>query len=426
MDSSPNQSLAGELEKLKTELKSVHKQHEVLVEAVNDVTSKVVSLETESKELEKENETLLETLKESTCESNKIDKSDDEIVSMLKEKLRSLQSELDTESEEVQAKVAALESNLIQSNTQTSDKQDGHDKCKQEICLLQAQIEDLKEELCYCEKHNENLLAEKVRLTVTICELEKNINELNCLIGAKSESLSSSLETLKSAEEEKKMLCAEIASLKAPGGGGMREKSLFSEVEDKRQSKATELQYLVDKYNNLKQDIIMKNGEIKTLKSTNSKLKMQWDDEVKKAQEENSMLLECYRNRIHELMIKARELSEERPECPQVITITEDDHSQLPLVDDVIKKAKARAQNLHADMVRQSIPYLGGIEMLRGVHQDIKVIKTQLDKDQAEIKQLRSCLSDYDKENGSIQCNRIQDLKLSDPKSNDNKQGYTD
>lgn len=25
---------------------------------------------------------------------------------------------------------------------------------------------------------------------------------------------------------------------------------------------------------------------------------MQWDDEVRKAQEENSMLLECYRNRI--------------------------------------------------------------------------------------------------------------------------------
>lgn len=39
-------------------------------------------------------------------------------------------------------------------------------------------------------------------------------------------------------------------------------------------------------------------------------------------------------------MIKARDLAEERPESPQVITITEDDHSQLPLVDEVIKKAK--------------------------------------------------------------------------------------
>lgn len=54
--------------------------------------------------------------------------------------------------------------------------------------------------------------------------------------------------------------------MKIPGVNEMKEKSLFSEVEDKRQTKAMELQALVDKYNNLKQEIITKNDEIKALK----------------------------------------------------------------------------------------------------------------------------------------------------------------
>ena len=61
----------------------------------------------------------------------------------------------------------------------------------------QAQIEDLREELCYYEEENENVLSVKVRLTVAASELEQKINELNCLIGAKSESLASVHETLK-------------------------------------------------------------------------------------------------------------------------------------------------------------------------------------------------------------------------------------
>lgn len=401
MDNSFNQNCAlEELEKYKSELKSVQKQHEMLIEDVNDVCSKVLNLEIESIELEKENEALLETLRENKNTSNKTDSSD-ETVSRLKKRLRSLQSQLDTESEGMLAKiaeVAMLERNLIQSNNGLTDNRDGHAKCKQEATLLQMQIKDLKDELYYYEEDNETILSEKIKLTLTINELEQKITELNCLIGAKSESLASLLETLKSAEEEKKMLCAEIASFKEPGISEMREKSLFSEVEDKRQTKAAEFQVVTDKYNNLKQEIVAKNEEIKAMKCANSKLKMQWDDEVRKAKEENNMLLECYRNRIQELMIKARDLAEERPESPQVITITEDDHSQLPLVDDVIKETKARTQNLHADMVRQSIPYLGGIEMLRGVHQEIRALKTQLNKGQTEISQLISRLSPYNKD----------------------------
>lgn len=47
-------------------------------------------------------------------------------------------------------------------------------------------------------------------------------------------------------------------------------------------------------------------------------------------------------------------------------------------------------------MVRQSIPYLGGTEMLRAVHQEIRVLKTHLNKEQVEINELKSCLSQYD------------------------------
>lgn len=52
-------------------------------------------------------------------------------------------------------------------------------------------------ELRYYEENNESLLSEKVRLTVASSELEQKINELNCLVEAKSESLISLLETLK-------------------------------------------------------------------------------------------------------------------------------------------------------------------------------------------------------------------------------------
>lgn len=60
---------------------------QTLVEDVDDVCSKVLSLENENSELEKENEALLETLKESKSDPKKVNNGDDEIVSMLKEKV---------------------------------------------------------------------------------------------------------------------------------------------------------------------------------------------------------------------------------------------------------------------------------------------------------------------------------------------------
>lgn len=49
-----------------------------------------------------------------------------------------MQRELDTETEEMQEKVAVLEKTLIQLETDAPVNRDEHEKCKQEMSLLQV------------------------------------------------------------------------------------------------------------------------------------------------------------------------------------------------------------------------------------------------------------------------------------------------
>lgn len=83
--------------------------------------------------------------------------------------------------------------------------------------------------------------------------------------------------------------------------------SLFAEVEDRRQVMLEKMNSMRASYHEMKRSYLAKENEIKVLKTERAALIRKWEDSSVEAVEQETALVDAYKNRIADLEKKLKE-----------------------------------------------------------------------------------------------------------------------
>ncbi|KAL1139088.1 hypothetical protein AAG570_009149 [Ranatra chinensis] len=305
-------------------------------------------------------------------------------------KIDALQKTVEEDRKHAKQKILQLQSTIETFSVPVSEEnyKAEFDAANDELSLLITEVADLKEMLADANSAVERSKSEKLVVLEQLKELDNELSETKDILKSQNEMIQSTKEALQDLEVEKAFILNEISTLKAGCVNDVNGvNSLFAEVNVKRQSVTDKLEAICNKYSEVKKKLTEKETENEKLKAENACLlrTKQEDDKINEMQ--LGKLLDSYQTRIDELTKLVHSL-ELRPEIPQVITVSDDDLSQLHWIDAVVENSRAEARKLRTELQEKSAKRLVETDQLFLLQLELRNRKTQKIRDVALIEEL--------------------------------------